>query len=50
MVHIIGEILRYIEPVVADYERGCQGGGSDNKPLSEAGGLVLIVAMFYNHW
>ncbi len=24
MVHIIGEILCYIEPLVADFERGCQ--------------------------
>ncbi len=30
MVYIIGEILCYNEPLVADFERHCQKGGSYN--------------------
>jgi hypothetical protein len=35
-VHIIGENCRYIEPFVADRERGCQGPGSHKDTLYEA--------------
>ncbi len=38
MVHIIGENSRYIEPFLAEIERGCQGGGSHNRSLYKAGG------------
>ena len=38
MVHIIGEILGYIEQLVADFTRESQGGGSYNGLLSEARG------------
>ncbi len=32
-VHIIGENQRYIEPFLADRERGCQGPGSHKATL-----------------
>ncbi len=37
-VHIIGENRRYIEPFLADGERGCQGAGSHKGQLYEAKG------------
>ncbi len=45
LVPIIGENMRYSEPFVADFERGCQGGGSYKDPLYEAeGGLAYTCA------
>jgi len=37
-VHIIGENRRYIEPFLAESERGCQGAGSHKCTLYEAVG------------
>ncbi len=36
MVHIIGQILRYIEPFIAESEHGRQAGGSYKGLLCEA--------------
>ena len=44
-VHIIRENRRYIEPFLAENKRGCQGAGSHNSPLYEAGTGLLYLFM-----
>ena len=43
-VHIIGENRRYIEPFLAESERGCQGAGSHKGQLYEAGEILYLIA------
>ncbi len=43
MVHIIGGIFGYIEPFIADFEHGCQGGGSYKSPLYEVEAILSTV-------